>query len=600
MGVDAVYLLDEKKQIRRVIVWGVYELIHDEATYELDAEIASEYDARPGEFLAFFDVDAHLRYFEINTAEKDERRGVTAITATDAAVDELAHLIMPEIRLTGATAAQAGQAALSGSDWKLGSVTDAKKTSDLSAYRDRRWKALRDIAVQYQARVTPYFVIENGEITGKYVDITERSNVFRGRLFEGTSASAQIYVTRSGAPITRMYGVGKATGTEDPPTCVSFADVVWSKAAGDPADKPKGQAYIEDADAIALYGESREDVFTDKYIEDPNELIRATWTELQKRRQPKVSGTATAQDMEHIPGYEHMIVRMYDLVWVRTKHGEDLQAVVINVKRNYLRRGLTKIQIGEEADDSGLIKKIAKLSNQTNANSKSGDAQANRYIETKRLIQLNADTIQMNARLIEANAEQVRLTASNLKEYEKGTDERLTKAELTLNGDGTSANAGLVAMVKANGEEISQAALTLYGDGTSANTGLVAKVGDNAATILLHADELGTLAEIKADKVDLGKYATVSRLEAEIADVKITESSYVTTAGLNTQSLGANYVETNTFSIGGTMLTLKSTEYVKSVGRTKRYALSPSNITIEIWEISSISNGTLYYLGYAG
>ena len=104
MGVDAVYLLDEKKQIRRVIVWGVYELIHDEATYELDAEIESEYNARPGEFLAFFDVDAHLRLFEIDTAEKDERRGVTVITATDAAVAELAHLIVPEIRMTGKTA----------------------------------------------------------------------------------------------------------------------------------------------------------------------------------------------------------------------------------------------------------------------------------------------------------------------------------------------------------------------------------------------------------------------------------------------------------------------------------------------------------------
>lgn len=570
MGVDAVYLLDEKKQIRRVIVWGVYELIHDEATYELDAEIASEYDARPGEFLAFFDVDAHLRLFEIDSAEKDERRGVTAIVATDAAVAELAHLIVPEIRLTGATAQEAGQEALAGSGWQLGEVSAAGK-SDLSAYRDKRWKVLRDIAVQYQARVTSYFVIENGEITGKYVDITERSNVFRGRLFEGTSASAQIYVTRSGAPITRMYGVGKATGTEDPPTCVSFADVEWSKANGDPADKPKGQAYIEDTDAIALYGESREDVFTDKYIEDPNELIRATWEALQKRRQPKVSGTATAQDMEHIPGYEHMIVRMYDLVWVRTKHGEDLQAVVINVKRNYLRRGLTKIQIGEEADDSGLIKKIAKLSSQTNANSKSGEAQANRYIETKRLIQLNADTIQMNARLIEANAEQVRLTASNLKKFEDGTDERLTKAELTLYGDGTSANAGLEATVRDQAGEISRAALTLYGDGTSANAGLVAKVGDNAASILLHADELGTLAEIKADKVDLGNYATVKRLEAELSDVQLALADSITTRTLNvtgstnTDSLLANSASLTSMRLEGYGITLKSIAVVTSV-----------------------------------
>ena len=522
MGVDAVYLLDEKKQIRRVIVWGVYELIHDEATYELDAEIASEYDARPGEFLAFFDVDAHLRLFEIDSAEKDERRGVTAVVATDAAVAELAHLIVPEIRLTGATAQQAAQEALAGSGWQLGEAS-AEGTSDLSAYRDKRWKVLRDIAVQYQARVTPYFVIENGEIVGKIVDVTARENVFRGRLFEGASGSAQIYVTRSGAPVTKMYGIGKPIGTEDPPTCVTFADV-------EAPDKPKGQTYIEDADAIALYGEGREDVFSDKYIEDPNELLEKTRAELKKRSKPKVSGTATASDMEHIPGYEHMIVRLYDLVWVRTKTGEDLQAVVINIKRNYLRRGLTKITIGEEADDSGLIARIAKLSNTSTSLGKSSEAQNNRYIETKQLIQLNADTIQMNARLIEANAEEIRLTASK-------TDEatgRLTQAELVL-----------------------------YGDGTGAHAGLIARMGENEASILLHANELGTLAEIKADKVDLGKYATVERLEAELAEFELSLGDSLVLRTLNvtgassTDSLYvANRANVGSFALGGTNLSL--------------------------------------------
>lgn len=542
MGVDAVYLLDEKKQIRRVIVWGVYELIHDEASYELDAEVGSQYDARPGEFLAFFDVDAHLRLFEIDKAEKDEKRGVTAIVATDAAVAELAHRVVPEIRLTGATAKASMEEAIAGSGWELGECTDSAKTSDISAYREKRWKVLRDIAVQYQLRVTSYFVIEDGQITGKRVDAVERTNTFRGRLFEGTSASAQIYVTRSGAPVTRMYGVGKATGTEDPPTCVTFANAVWSKANGDPADKPAGQTYIEDTDAIALYGEGREDVFTDKYIENETELLEATWDALQKRTRPKVSGTATASDMEHIPGYEHMIVRMYDLVWVRTKHGEDVQAVVINVKRNYLRRGLTKISIGEETDDSGLIKKIAQLSSKTDANGKSSSAQANRYIETKRLIQLNADTIQMNARLIEANAEEIQLTASNLKKYEEGTDERLTLAELTLYGDGTSANAGLLARVKDNEDGIvlqNEALLQLRADAESANAALAARVGNNETSIQLFADELGSKVSISALEIELQGYVTATELSAEIARINQFFAGNATAARFVATSLGA-------------------------------------------------------------
>lgn len=600
MAVDAAYLFDEKMQIRRAVVWGVYELIQDEATYELDAEIDAKYEAKPGETIGFSGIDGEFLLFEIDKAEIDDKRGVLAITATYAPVKELTRLIAREIRLTGADARTAAQAALEGSDWTLGQADAGGRTADLNKYYETRWKALKEIAAQWQARVIPRYIFNGRKVTDKIVDVTPRGNVYRGRLFEGASGTSQIYVTYTGSPVTRLYGIGKAIGEEDPPSCVTIRDAVWSKAKGDPADKPAGQDYIEDLEAIEAYGHGREAVFQDKTIDDPMTLTEATWEELQKLKRPKISGTATTADMEHIPGHEHKIARMYDLVWVRTRRGVDVSATIINIKRNHLRRGRTKIFVGEEADDSGLIKKIAKLSSASKDLSGSRDSTRNQIIMARQLIQLNADTIQMNARLIEANAEQIRLTASNLKKFEEGTAERLTKAELTLYGDGTSANAGLEATVRDHAGEISRAALTLYGDGTSANAGLVAKVGNNEASILLHADELGTLAEIKADKVDLGKYATVSRLEAEIADVKITESSYVTTAGLNTQSLGANYVETNTFSIGGTMLTLKSTDYVKSVGRTKRYALSPSNISIEFWEISSVSTGTLYYLGYAG
>ena len=648
MAVDAVYLFDEKQKIRRAIVWGIYELIHDEATYELDAEIDAKYNAKPGEYLGFYGIDNRFLLFEIDEAETDDKRGVLVITATYAPVKELSRQIVREIRLTGASVQDAGAAALDGSGWTLSKADAGGRTADLNKYYDTRWKTLKEISTQWQARVTPWYEFDGVQITRRYVDIEQRGNIFRGRLFEGASGTSQIYVTRSGTPVTRMYGLGKATGTEDPPTCVTIRDAVWSEANGDPADKPAGQDYIEDDEAIALYGEGREAVFQDKNIEDPAELLQATWSELQRLKRPTVKGTATASDVEHILGYEHMIVRMYDLVWVRTKHGEDVQAVVINVKRNYLRRGLTKITIGEETDDSGLIKKIAKLTSTSSALSKSSDSEKNRFLMTRQLIQLNADTIQMNARLIEANAEKIKLTASNLEKYEAGTDERLTTAELTLYGDGTSANAGLVARVEEDEEEISKAALTLYGDGTSANAGLVtefddlstsyaqfvsnyeyaqakiearfetneeqiseaaltlygdgtsanaglaATVKENTAAISATADELGSKVSIEALEIELNGYVTASQLDTRFTNFEngISDSLYVS-------ALSANGFECSTFDFKGYGMSLKSTDYVKSVGRTKRYAMAPSGTTsMEFYEISSISNGTMYYMSW--
>ena len=569
MAVDALYLLDSRRRIRRAIVWGVYELIHDEASYELDAEIDVTYSAEPGEYLGFFDVDHHFRLFAIDKADDDDQRGVTVITATDSAVAQLAHSIVPEVRLEAATARQAAEAVLAGSGFALGSVTDSEETNGISVYMQARWKVLRDMAVQYQLRITPYYEIVDGEIAGRRVDVTERTSEYRGRLLEGASGTSQIYVTRSGIPITRMYGYGKATGEEDPPTCVTFADVVWSRANGDPADKPAGQTYIDDPDADSA--DVWEDVYNDKYEEDPAKLLSSTWSELQKRRKPKVSGTATAADLEDIPGHEHRIVRLHDKVVVRTKRGEDVEASVIGIKRNYLRRGLTKITVGEETDDSGLIQRIAKLSSDSSAQEKTAQSTSNRLIITKQLVQVNADTIQLNARLIEANTQKIDLTASNLKKFEEGTDERLTAAELIMFGDGTSANAGLVTRVSNAEGEISSAALTLYGDGTSANAGLVAKVGDHEAAITLHADELGTLAEVKADKVDLGNYATVKKLEAELSDIQLALADSITTRTLNvtsstnTDSLLANSASISSMRLEGYSIEMKSMSVVTSV-----------------------------------
>ena len=602
MAVDALYLLDSRRSIRRVIVFGVYELIHDEASHELDAEIDVKYCAEPGEYLGFFDIDHHFRLFAIDKADDDDKRGVTVITATDSAVAQLAHAIVPEARMEAATAQQAAEAVLAGSGFALGLVTLKEETRALSLYMTNRWKALRDIAVQYQVRVTPYYEIVDGEIAGRRVDVTERTSEYRGILFEGASGTSQIYVTRSGIPITRMYGYGKATGEEDPPTCVTFADVVWSRENGDPTDKPAGQAYIDDPDADSA--DVWEDAYNDKYEEDPEKLLESTWEELEKRRKPKVSGTATAADLEDIPGHEHRIVRLHDKVVVRTKRGEDVEAAVIGIKRNYLRPGMTKITVGEETDDSGLIQRIAKLSSDSSAQEKTAQSTSNRLIITRQLVQVNADTIQLNARLIEANTEEIRLTASNLKDFEASTDTLLTQVKLDMYGDGTSAYAGLVTRVSDAEGEISRAGLTLYGDGTSANAGLVAKVRDNEAAVLLHADELGTLAEIKADKVDLGNYATVKTLESELSLLESTIADQI-----STQRLSAVNLDCGTMRFADNEISLKSFSPVTGGKVTEGATMTNYKVYNEgtvigsvnipsTWKFSATYGSKIYYLSW--
>lgn len=410
-----LYLFDSKKKLRQPIVHGVSELIHAEDTYDLNAEISAKYDAMPGEYLGFFCIDERFRMFRIDSAEYDDTKDVTIITATDAAVSELANAVVPgALRLNKEKLTTAVNETLNGSGFEMGTVTaDGNKTGYMTEYYPKRWKALRAIAEEYDVRVVPYYEFDSGEIVGKKVDILKKENVYRGRMIEGRTDSQAIAVIYSGVPIVRMYGVGKTKDTDgekpkDPPDCVLFTSVTWKKSSGDPADKPSGRAYIEDQEAIAEYGDGTEEVFEDKTEDDPEKLLKKTWAELQKRKRPEVSGVATVTDMEMIPGNEHKKIRLYDKVMVRTRRGKDAEATIISIKRNYIRPNQTRITLGEETKATStnkrqsITQKVASLSGGSRSGSRSA---SNRYIETMQLIQLNANTIQLNAEeLVEVNA----------------------------------------------------------------------------------------------------------------------------------------------------------------------------------------------------
>ena len=415
--IDACYLFTSKGVPRQAIVWNVYELIHAEATWQLDAEIGSHYGAVPGEFTGFKDIDGAFRMFEIDTAENDDDRGMTIIAATDAAVTELERRIIREVRLEKETAKTAVEAAINTTGYEIGQMTaSTKKKRPVNEYFATRWRVLRDIAEVFDIRVIPRRIVSDDLSVTKTIDVLKKENVFRGRLLEGVTDTRAIYVRKENAPITRMYATGKPTGEEDPPSCVTIENVEWKKSKGDPADKPKGNRYVKDEEAEALYGR-REAVYSDKDEEDPEELIKAAWNDLQQRKRPKVTGGANVTDMEMIEGYSHKKIRLYDKVYVRTRSGEDAEAVIVDLKRDYLRPSRTKVTLGEETANTSsagrkkdLVNQVASLTNSARRSGGSSAAANNRYIETRQLIQLNANSIQLNAdEIVQINSEIVEI-----------------------------------------------------------------------------------------------------------------------------------------------------------------------------------------------
>ena len=87
---------------------------------------------------------------------------------------------------------------------------------------------------------------------------------------------------------------------------IQFKDVSWSVSRGDPVDKPAGQNYVSNEAARNIYGlhqngviKHRFGVYTNEDIEDPVELLKATYKELQRLSVPIVTFKANLLDLSN-------------------------------------------------------------------------------------------------------------------------------------------------------------------------------------------------------------------------------------------------------------------------------------------------------------
>lgn len=526
MGVT-VYIFDANRRIRRVLP-DVTELLHTESDGTLEAFFPQTAGATPGEELGFACVDGLFRLFTIDRVEHDDHNGTAIVTATDAARAELQDTVTLNVELESATAIEAARQILVGRGWRIeggGGRSEKVATGYTSA-----WAALSDLESTHEVRVLPGYAISGGVVMGRRLVVTERTSAFRGRIFEARLDATDIAITHSERPITRAYGVGAATGTQDVPTRMTIADAAWSRANGDPADKPAGQAYIDNPDAPpgALV---REMMVLDENETDAVKLLEKTWEKLKARQTAHVSGTATVADVEMQPGMEYKAVRLYDRVAVIARSGEKVMATVLEIKRDYVRPHLTKITIGEEDfQPRTLSKAVAALARSEIASRGRSAGASNKIIQNAALIQLNAEAIQMNAKTILMQAEDIKLRATK-EEVEQQGDQQNKKIN-AVSIDLSAAKAALE--LKASQSELEEtnrrvSKTEIDIDGANAQIRLKADqtvtdaLGQRVSAAEIAIDGANSKITLKADKIDL--------------DALITKVNGLTTGGVKAKSL---------------------------------------------------------------
>lgn len=431
-----VYLFDRWQKVRRIIPpGGVKKLIHDEGAYTLEAEITIDIPISPGEHLGFLCVDGRFRLFEVSSANENDAYHVWEINATDASVVELKGIIREDMQLIDLTLTDALQSLLP-ETWKItGTAPDRVEKS--RAYYATVWGMITTYEALYEWRIIPHYEFSDGQITGRVIELMEDKPVFRGRILHSNLDAQKLYVKNSRRPITALYGLGPSQGTQDVQTNLTFADIEWSVANGDPVDKPKGQAWVGLPEAEIMYPEYTA-VISITDAEDANDLLQKTWDNLQELKNPSVNVEAFVTDVQYEPDMSGRALRIGDLVTVKAKSGQTIEAKIIGIKRDYIEEDLTEIKAGDKTET--ITRQVSDLIKSATHTFERLTVYQNRFVENENLIMLNADHIQLNADYIKQTADNVELLANRIELVAndvvsiKGNMVTLEALEITLIG----------------------------------------------------------------------------------------------------------------------------------------------------------------------
>lgn len=565
-----VYIFTPDKRVRRIIpTAGVTDLVHDEADCALYTTVGMEYGVINGEHLGFMCVDGRFRLFTVTKSENFDDNRTTIITAKDAIVLELMEMIVENLQQLDVQLITAIQGLLGAAGTQdAWTVTGAQpeRLEKSRAYYTDMWTMLETYKALYEWQIIPYYTFSGGQISGRVIELKADVAEFRGRILTSKKDASNVYVIKTNPPITRLYVLGPAEGTEDEPKNMSIQDVAWSISSGDPADKPKGQAWIEDAAAVYKY-DVHTAVVQINDAEDEDDLIEKGWKHLQTIKEPRSTVEATIQDLERVKGYENQVIRLGDLVPIRLTNATMEAARVINVKRDYIRPSLTKIIIGDK--EATIQSQVTALMADATHTFERLTIYKNRFREDEALIQLNAEMIQLNAEVIEMNAKEIRANAE-LIDLKAGKEEvtelgsRVSAAEILIDGinaeiklkasqadlndvenrlssaeiriDGAEAAIELKAeqsTVTAMEQRLSQAEIDI--DGANAQISLKASqstvnaLGERVSSAEIKIDGANSSIELLAEEIRLAGYVTADELDAAVSDVENAYATYIMT-----------------------------------------------------------------------
>ncbi|MQB59184.1 phage tail spike protein, partial [Limosilactobacillus reuteri] len=369
-----MYLLDKKQRVRRWLKDN--DFIEAEMTEEINAANQINFSMPLKDriadniyYVAIPTPHSKQKYLLFKLLSERVQNDRIEYQGIEEAYDELKQYgYIKDIRPNDRTAEEMLKMVLEPTRWTLGNVPETNHQST-NFYYITYLEALQKIVGLFNIELTFEVTIDpkSNKITRRQVNVYNQQGQRTGKRFEYGSNLLTIEQEQDSQElITALVGRGKgeqvSEGHDDTPDGygrrITFADVVWTKKDGNPVDKPAGQEYLVDPEATELYGFSDGKprigltVFED--IEDPIELINATWKALQSLKRPKVSFKASVTDVGKLGLGDTVAIIRHDLkIEYFTR--------VYKVKHDLLNENNNQIELGDDFSSHSITNSIIKV-----------------------------------------------------------------------------------------------------------------------------------------------------------------------------------------------------------------------------------------------
>lgn len=278
-------------------------------------KVTAFYDERITEssFMAVEEEKDFFSMYRILTSDDPDNK--LSFNGSDFALNELDGYIIKEIRPQNEPMGSVAKRLLEGTEWKIGHVDSGLGTVSGPFYYTSVKEALKSLQT-YGCEIEFRCTLNSNGVENKlvniYKQIGERTNK---RFTYGDTALEVVKKIDRSQLYTSLIGRGKgeevgetAQGDATYGRRIEFADIVWSKANGDPLDKPKGQIFLEDEELTQLYGipqkdgsmRKRESVVIFEDEESPAEVLKKTYQQLKLLSRPLIQFRSKVLDGEKV------------------------------------------------------------------------------------------------------------------------------------------------------------------------------------------------------------------------------------------------------------------------------------------------------------